>query len=100
MTPLYLITLVAGPDLEEPVVDWLLRYEARYGFTSTPVHGHSSRLEGLSLAEQVAGRKRQVRFQMCVDGEEKRLLLDRLKADFPQSGIRYWVMPVLEEGEV
>nr|BAL56134.1 hypothetical conserved protein [uncultured Gammaproteobacteria bacterium] len=96
----YLLTLIANPDLEEALVDWLLRYEARYGFTSSRVDGHSSRLEGLSLAEQVAGRRRLVRFQMCVDEQELAFLLERLKLDFANSGIQYWVAPVIASGLV
>jgi len=100
MTDLFLLTLIANPELEEPLVDWLLKYEARYGFTSSRVCGHSSRLTGLSVAEQVAGRKRQQRFQMCIDQDALDFLLARLRQDFTGSDIRYWVVPVMAEGQV
>ncbi len=100
MSKLYLLTLVTDPELEEPIIDWLLKYEVRYGFTSSRIFGHSSRLTGLSIAEQVAGRKRQQRFQVCVDQETLDFLLERLRLDFGGSGIRYWVVPVISEGEV
>ncbi len=100
MNELFLLTLIANPELEEPLVDWLLKYEARYGFTSSRIHGHSSRLEGLSLGEQVAGRKRQLRFQLCIDQETLNFLLGQLRVDFNACGIRYWVVPVMMEGEV
>ncbi len=100
MTELFQLTLVADPGLEEPLVDWLLEHEPRYGFTSSHVAGHSRRLEGLSLAEQVAGRKHQIRFQLCVDGDRLEMLLDHLEKAFAGSGVRYWVVPVLREGEI
>lgn len=100
MSERFLITLIADPGLEEPLIDWLLRHEDRFGFTSSPLYGHSSQTKGLNLAEQVAGRKRQLRFQLCVDGETRDRLIDRLKLDFAGSGIHYWVLPVMAEGRV
>lgn len=100
MSQIYLLTLIADPGLEESLVDWLLRYEARYGFTSSRIDGHSSQLDGLTLAEQVAGRKRQIQFQMGVDENELAFLLERLKFDFPGSKIQYWVVPVIASGKV
>ncbi len=100
MSETYLLTLIADPGLEEALVDWLLRYEARYGFTSARLDGHSSQLNGLTLAEQVAGRKRKIQFQMGVDEEELKFLLERLALDFPGSGIQYWVVPMLASGKV
>lgn len=100
MSERYLLTLIAAPGVEEPLVDWLLQYEAQYGFVSFRVDGHSSQLDGLTLAEQVAGRRRLIRFQMCVDENELAFLLDRLKLDFPGSGIQYWVVPVTASGRI
>lgn len=100
MSDLYLLTLIADPGLEESLVDWLLRYEAQYGFTSSRIDGHSSQLDGLTLAEQVAGRRRLIRFQMGVDENELGFLLERLKLDFAGSGIQYWVVPAIAGGKV
>ncbi len=100
MSERYLLTLIADPSLEEVLVDWLLEYEAQYGFVSYRIDGHSSRLEGLTLAEQVAGRRRLLCFQMCVDDRELEFLLARLKLDFPGTGIQYWVVPVVLNGSV
>ncbi|HEB77412.1 MAG TPA: DUF3240 domain-containing protein [Methylothermaceae bacterium] len=100
MSELLQLTLVANPTLEEPLVEWLLEQEARYGFTSSHIFAHSRSLEGLTLAEQVAGRRHQVRFQLCVDRPMLESLLDILRREFAGSGIRYWVVPVVEEGAV
>lgn len=95
-----LLTLIAPPSLEEPLVDWLLQFESQYGFSSFPVNGHSSRHEGLTLAEQVSGRKRQIRFEMHLPEGEWRMLIERLKRDFPGAELHYWISPIFELGRV
>ncbi|WP_031434171.1 DUF3240 family protein [Methylomarinum vadi] len=94
----FLITLNVPPSLEEAVVDCLLTFESEHGFSSLPVSAHDHRNEGLSLAEQVTGRQRKIRFQMYIDKNDLSALLEKLKADFSGAGIHYWVMPVIENG--
>lgn len=94
----FLITLNVPPSLEEAVVDCLLTFESEHGFSSLPVSAHDHRNEGLSLAEQVTGRQRKIRFQMYIDKNDLSALLERLKTDFSGAGIHYWVMPVIENG--
>lgn len=96
----YLVTINVHPSLEEAMVDCLLTFEYEDGFSSFPVNAHDHRNEGLSLAEQVSGRQRKIRFQMYVPQEDVQLLLDRLKSEFPGSGIHYWVLPVIDSGYI
>jgi len=96
----YLVTINVPPLLEEAVVDCLLAIEAADGFSSLVVSAHGSEHETLSLAEQVAGRKKQIRFQMYVPELQVEVLIDRLRQDFSGGGIHYWVMPVLESGAI
>ncbi|HLF97730.1 MAG TPA: DUF3240 family protein [Methylococcaceae bacterium] len=100
MTSEVLLTLTVSPRLEDTVVDWLLSHESGYGFTSFPVSGHSSAHGGLTLAEQVSGRKKQVRFQMHLPGAEVPALLDQLRRDFAGSGMHYWISPVLDSASL
>jgi hypothetical protein len=94
----YLLTLIAPPALEEPLVDWLLEFDSDLGFTSFPVYGHSSGHEGMTLAEQVSGRKRRVRFELHLSDAQWRPLADRLERDFRGTGIHWWVVPVTALG--
>lgn len=94
----YLVTLNVPPGLEEVLVDCLLMLESEHGFSSFPVSAHDHRNEGLSLAEQVTGRQKKIRFQMYVPEQGLLVLLARLRQDFSGSGIHYWVMPVIEKG--
>lgn len=103
-----LLILTVSPCLEETVADWLLSREGRHGpstplgtgFTSFPVAGHSSAPTGLTLAEQVSGRKKQMCFQMHLPGAEVPALLDQLRRDFAGSGLHYWISPVLESASL
>jgi hypothetical protein len=100
MTEEYLITLAVPPALEESLVDWLLSLETPIGFTSYTTYGHSSRTEGLTLAEQVAGRKKQMHFQMHMPASWVSELIVQLHQDFEGTGIHYWVTPVLKSGHI
>jgi len=96
----YLVTLNIPPSLEELMVDSLLMFEEDHGFSSFPVSAHHHDNKGLSLAEQVTGRQRRIRFQMYVPVEELPVLLGQLRRDFSGSGIQYWVLPVIENGVI
>ena len=94
----YLVTLNVPTSLEEVIVDCLLTFESEHGFSSFPVYSHDHRNEGLSLAEQVSGRQKRLRFQMYVEEDVLTALLARLREEFSGAGIRYWVMPVIDNG--
>lgn len=65
-----LLAIVIAPESEDTLIDWLLSRADVNGFTSSRVNGHGS-LGELTLAEQVTGR-----------------------------GLYYWLMPVMETGEL
>lgn len=94
-----LVSLTVPPTLEESIVDWLLNLESGNGFSSFPVSGHSSHPKGLTLAEQVSGRKRQVRFEICLSESAVAPLLNQLRRDFPGTGIHYWTTPIGSHGK-
>ena len=94
----YLVSLNVPPSLEEAVVDCLLMFESEHGFSSFPVNSHDHKNEGLSLAEQVSGRQKKIRFQMYVPESGLAAFLAQLRSEFSGSGIHYWVLPVIENG--
>lgn len=94
----YLVTLNVPPALEGVVVDNLLMMEFERGFSGFLVFSHHHENKGLSLAEQVTGRQKRICFQMYVDDEDLAKLLLQLRENFANSGIQYWVTPVLENG--
>jgi len=96
----YLVTINVPPLLEDAVADCLLAIEAADGFSSLTVNAHVSDHTRMSLAEQVAGTQRQIRFQLYIPAEQLNSLIYALKRDFSGSGIHYWVMPVLDSGYI
>lgn len=94
----FLVTLNVPPSLEEMVVDCLLLLESEQGFNSFMVNAHHHENKGLSLAEQVSGRQKRVGFQIYVQEVVLTKLLAQLQQAFANSGIHYWVVPVVEYG--
>ena len=96
----YLVTLNVPPSLEEAMEDSLLMLEAEHGFSSLPVNAHHHQNEGLSLAEQVRGCQKRIRFQLYVDAKGLTALITQLQQEFNGAGIHYWVLPVIEKGVI
>lgn len=94
---LVLVTLNAPPALEESIVDWLLERGAGQGFTQSVVFGHSSQHTGLTVAEQVSGRRRRVRFDVSISAAALDAFLGELDERFATSDLYYRVVPVLAE---
>ena len=94
------ITINAPLLLEETLVDCLLAIEGANDFSSQFINAHTSNHERLSLPEQVTGRQKQIKFQMYVSEKQLGILIEQLKQSFSDSGIHYWVLPVLEGGYV
>jgi hypothetical protein len=100
MSETCLLNLVVTPEVEDAVTDWLLERDAVEGFSSYAVSGHGSSVHALSLAEQVAGKRRQILFQLHLPFADAQELLDAIKRDFRGSGMHFWLLPVLDSGHV
>jgi hypothetical protein len=95
-----LLVLIASPSIEYAVVDWLLERSDIPGFTSAPISGHGASAHSLTPAEQVAGRRRQIMFQMHLPETVARRVIVDAKASFGGSGLHYWLTPVLDAGHM
>lgn len=82
-------------ELEEDLVDFLLANEEVEGFTSFPVRGHGEH-QGMTVAEQVSGRKKRLQFETIISEELTDSLTDGL-SDVGK-GIRYWLIPIIQFG--
>lgn len=100
MTENCLLNLVVSPEVEDMVTDWLLAHVAVGGFSSHPIAGHGSSEHAMTLAEQVAGRRRQILFQMHLPSTEANRLLEGIKHEFHGSGMHYWLLPILASGHL
>jgi len=95
-----LLVLIASPSIENAVVDWLLDRDDIPGFTSAPISGHGASALSMTAAEQVAGRQRQVMFQMHLPEAVARTVIDDAQGFFRGSGLHYWLTPVLTAGHM
>ncbi|EIC21776.1 Protein of unknown function (DUF3240) [Thiorhodovibrio frisius] len=95
-----LLSLIVAPEAEEAVAAWLLDDETIPGFSSTPIAGHGSSESSMTLAEQVAGRRRRVMFFTHLEQSVAERVLERLREDFPGADIHYWIAPVLVAGHL
>jgi hypothetical protein len=95
-----LVVLNAPPELEEPVIDWLLARDGGAGFTSFPVYGHSTDHDNLSAVEQVTGRKPRQQFQVQMNLAILEPFMKSLRTSFGAADLHYWVVPVFEGGSV
>ena len=99
MTPMLLI-LVAPPDAEETVIDWLLAQEGITGFTGHHGFGHSIEHGRFSLAEQVTGRQARVLFYIDTTAGVAQPLLECLRTGLAGLGLHYWLLPLAETGRI
>ena len=92
-----LLTLIVTPSLEENLADWLLVHPDIEGFTSHYASGHGSH-HGLTIAEQVTGRRKQVVFWLELEQVLAEAILAQLKQDFSGTQLHYWQTPLAAQG--
>ncbi len=93
------VTLLCPPAIEEKLLDLLLMSSATMVFTSTSTAAHGLAHEHLNQMEQVLGRAQAVQVQVVVAAGHRAPMLDALRRQFANTGLRYWVTPVLDAGE-
>jgi hypothetical protein len=95
----YLLRLNIPPGLEEDVVDLLLESVEISGYQSYPTRGHGS-VGAMTIAEQVAGRRDRIQFEVVLDSGQLHSTLDSLKEAFPVTDVVYWVLPIVQSGRL
>ena len=93
-----LLILNLSPDMEEDMVDWLLMQDEIDGFTSMMVYGHGAHAKNMSLDEQVMGRQKRVQFMVHGEQSQMQALLAAAQQTWPDSDLRYVLMPVMQAG--
>ena len=94
------LTLLSSPEVEEKLLDQLLMCMASAVFTSQPAASHGGHLATLDPREQVLGRGDAVLIQVLLEPEAAQDLLATLRGQLPGASVRYWLTPVLEQGEL
>jgi len=86
--------------VEEKLLDVLLMLPNTTVFTSTPTAAHGLAVGKLSQTEQVMGRAHATEIQVIFAAADKAALLETIRRQFAGTGLRYWVTPVVEAGEI
>lgn len=94
------ITLLCPRAVEEKLLDLLLMSPNMTVFTSTATSAHGLAHAALGQTEQVLGRAHAAKIQAIFSADEKMALLEVLHQQFAGAGLRYWVTPVIEAGEI
>lgn len=94
------LTLLCPLTLEEKLLDVLLMLPQVEVFTSAPTAAHGMLPTRLSSTEQVLGRAQVTQIQLLLATADKDLMLETLRREFRDAGIRYWITPVSQEGEI
>jgi hypothetical protein len=95
-----LLTLLSPPSLEEALLDHLLLSPDVKVFTSAPTAAHGLAFGLLSSNEQVLGRTDAVQVQAVLEHGHSAALLGELRQRYAGAGLRYWLAPVLESGDL
>ena len=95
-----MLLIVAPPSLEESLVDWLMQNLPESGFTTLEADGHGSDPRHMSAAERVAGRRRNVQFQVLIDRSKAERVVDMLRASFGSAGLVWCLLPTLGFGHL
>lgn len=94
------LTVLCPPAVEEKLLDLLLLSPNAEVFTSSPTAAHGLSPDSLNQTEQVLGRAFATQVQVVIPAADKPALLGSIQAQFAGAGLRYWITPVIEAGEI
>lgn len=93
-----LLVLNVNPQLEEDLVDYLLQAEGVSGFTAQTAHGHGPGGH-MTLAEQVAGRRKRLQVSILLPQHAVAGVLDGLATQVGRD-IVWWQHAVSASGRI
>ncbi len=94
------LTLLCPPAVEEKLLDLLLMSPNANFFTSAPIAAHGLAFNALSQTEQVLGRGFATQVQVIISDADKPALLKAIQTQLAGAGVRYWITPVLDAGDI
>lgn len=104
MTNLEVLHVFFPMDLRDLVVDALLELDDLSGFTIIPIDGHSRHNSQFDKLEQVVGYRRMFSLELIVNADLREAVIQHLRtcrSSKPgDSGIRYYVTPVIASGHL
>jgi hypothetical protein len=94
----FLMTLVVPGDIEEVVEKFIAELEEEQ--TDDELMPSSPKHKAIRLLTEQEGDQKIYSFQIHAEKKDSLTLLEKLKTEFSGSGIHYWIVPVVEKGEI
>lgn len=95
-----LLIMMVPSDIRDDVVDCLMGYDGISGFNMTTMAGYSKEHSQYDLREQVEGYRQFFKFEVMHLRALHSELMSTLRAACATANIRYWIVPVLEQGHL
>lgn len=100
MNECQMLVLMVPAELRDDVVDSLIACEGVSGFNMTTIAGYSKEHSQYDLREQVEGYRQFFKFEVMHPQEQQVALLGVLRPVCESAHIRYWILPVREQGHL
>ena len=95
-----LLILMVPVELRDDVVDCLMACEQVSGFNMTAMAGYSKEHSQYDLREQVEGYREFFKFEVMHPAARQLVLMDSLRPVCSSAHVRYWIVPVREQGHL
>lgn len=96
-----LLSLTMPDDVAEHVKDLLLsRPDLVRGFTASQAEGRGSVVRLVAPSELVSGHSPRTQIRTLGPEDEMRAVLAMIKAELPNANIFFWLVPVIEMGQL
>ena len=98
MSEWQLLIILVPNELKDDVVDTLIELDGISGFNLEKISGYSREHSQFNLREQVEGNRQMYRFEVMHRQGQMQHLLSALGPVCAAPQLRYWILPVLEQG--
>lgn len=95
-----LLIMIVPLNLKDDVVDCLMAYDDISGFNMTTMAGYSKEHSQYDLGEQVEGYRQFFKFEVMHLRAQRSELMSILHPACDSASVRYWIVPVLEQGHL
>jgi hypothetical protein len=95
-----MLVMMVPAGLKDEVIDTLITLDGISGFNMTTLAGFSREHSQYDLGEQVEGYRQLFKFEVLHRRRQRDDLLGSLRPVCASANIRYWVLPVAEQGHI
>jgi hypothetical protein len=95
-----LLVVMVPEDMRDDIIDVLIGCVGISGFNMQSIAGYSREHSQYDLREQVQGHRQLCKFEVLHEPEQQAQLLAALRPASSATHIRYWILPVMEEGRL